>query len=149
MKKIIITGGTGFIGLSLADQLLENGYTPILIARKQPKIKPKHKLVLWDGFSLGEWKEELNNAHAIVNLAGKTVDCVKTPDNCDLILRSRVDSTNVIGKALKSISNPPRIWVQMATAHIYGDPPNRVCSESDAYGFGLAPIVGEAWEEAF
>jgi hypothetical protein len=40
------------------------------------------------------------------------------------------------------------VWIQMATAHRYGDPPDRVCDEDSAFGYGLAPIVGEAWEEA-
>jgi uncharacterized protein (TIGR01777 family) len=38
--------------------------------------------------------------------------------------------------------------VQMSTAHIYGDPPEQMCDESAAFGHGLAPFVGRAWEEA-
>ena len=84
-----------------------------------------------------------------MNLAGKTVDCVKTPDNCDLILRSRVDSTKTIGKAMRAVKDPPKIWIQMSTAHIFGDPPFQWCTEGSSTGYGLAPFVGKAWEEAF
>jgi uncharacterized protein (TIGR01777 family) len=42
----------------------------------------------------------------------------------------------------------PKVWVQMSTAHIYGDPPQQVCTEGSAFGYGLAPIVAKAWEEA-
>jgi uncharacterized protein (TIGR01777 family) len=77
------------------------------------------------------------------------VDCIKTPDHCDEILRSRVEATLVLGRAMRSIAKPPPVWVQMSTAHIYGDPPAAVCDEDSAFGFGLAPIVGKAWEEAF
>jgi len=149
MKKIIITGGTGFIGLSLADHLKKFGYEPILIARHKPKSIIKHKFVQWDGHTLDDWKEELSESKAIVNLAGKTVDCIKTPDNCDLILRSRVDSTLIIGQALQEIKNPPKVWIQMSTAHIYGDPPSVHCTESSSTGYGLAPTVGKAWEKTF
>ena len=148
MSKIVITGGTGFIGLSLAKHLMERGFTPILIARSKPK-NLLFEFHAWDGFSLGEWTETLSGAKAVINLAGKTVDCIKTPDNCDLILRSRTDTTAVIGEAMKNIENPPKIWIQMSTAHIYGDPPERVCTEPSHTGYGLAPFVGKAWEAAF
>jgi uncharacterized protein len=147
MEKIIITGGTGFLGLSLARFLNENGFRPILIGRHE--IATDFDFVKWDGISLGKWCQALEGAKAIVNLAGRTVDCIKTPDNCDQILRSRVDSTLIIGEALKALANPPKVWVQMSTAHIYGDPPSQICKEDAAFGYGLAPYVGSAWEKAF
>jgi len=149
LKKIIITGGTGFIGMSLASHLTKLGFHPVLIARHSPNVKTEFDFVKWDGFQMGEWIQALNGARAIVNLAGRSVDCIKSPDNCDVILRSRVDSTVIIGKALKEIDNPPKIWIQMSTAHIYGDPPSQMCTETSSTGYGLAPYVGKAWEIAF
>ena len=148
MDKIIIAGGTGFIGLSLAEHLSKKNLHPVLIARNKPdKIIP-FDFVQWDGVNPGDWVNFLNGALAIVNLTGKSVDCIKTPDNCDVILRSRVDSTRAIGQALCNVENPPKVWVQMSTAHIYGDPPTAICTENSATGYGLAPFVGKAWEEA-
>ncbi len=103
----------------------------------------------WDGRTLGEWASHLEGAAALVNLAGRSVDCVKTPDHCDEILRSRVESTDVLGQALRRVQMPPPVWVQMATAHRYGDPPEIVCDEDSAFGYGLAPFVGQAWEKAY
>jgi uncharacterized protein (TIGR01777 family) len=97
---------------------------------------------------LGAWAEALDGARALVNLAGRTVDCVKTPDHCDEILRPRVESTTALGAAVRAVKNPPRVWVQMSTAHIYGDPPERVCDEDSPFGYGLAPFVGREWEAA-
>lgn len=148
MDKIIITGGTGFIGLSLAEHLSKKGLHPILIARNRPERKTAFGFVKWDGMNLGDWVNSIDGALAIVNLTGRSVDCIKTPDNCDVILRSRVESTGVIGKALKAVQNPPKTWIQMSTAHIYGDPPSVVCTENSATGYGLAPFVGKAWEDA-
>ncbi len=91
----------------------------------------------------------MNEAAGLVNLAGRSVNCIKTPDHQDEILRSRVESTRVLGEALRSIDSPPPVWVQMSTAHIYGDPPKLICTEESAFGYGLAPFVGRAWEEAF
>lgn len=149
MDKIVIFGGTGFIGLSLANHLKNKGFEPVIIGRNKPGESVNYTFRKWNATSVGEWLEELVNCKAIVNLAGKTVDCIKTPDNCDLILRSRIDSTKTIGKALKMIENPPKVWVQMSTAHIYGDPPSQICTENSAFGYGLAPFVGKAWEESF
>lgn len=148
MEKVIIFGGTGFIGQSLADFLTEKGIHPILVARTKPQ-KLQYEFCNWDGENQGKWNELLEGALAVVNLAGKTVDCIKTPDNCDLILRSRVDATKAIGKGISSTKNPPKVWVQMSTGHIYGDPPKVLCTEESSFGFGLAPIVGKAWEKAF
>src|SRR5439155_4502519 len=51
--------------------------------------------------------------------------------------------------AMRSIEQPPPVWVQMSTAHIYGDPPSVVCSEDSPSGYGLAPFVAHAWEDAY
>jgi NAD dependent epimerase/dehydratase family enzyme len=93
---------------------------------------------------VGDWSRELDGAAGLVNLAGRTVDCIKTPDHRDEILRSRVESTRVLGAAVASATEPPPVWVQMSTAHIYGDPLVR-CTETSAFGEGLAPFVGRAW----
>lgn len=105
--------------------------------------------VVWDARSVGDWAQHLEGAEALVNLAGRSVDCIKTPDHCDEILRSRVESTEALGRALASVKTLPRVWVQMSTAHIYGDPPSEVCDEDAAFGWGLAPHVGREWEQAF
>jgi uncharacterized protein len=148
MNKIIIAGGTGFIGLSLANHLSKKGLHPVLMARNKPLQNIPFDFIQWDGEHPGDWVQSFQGALAVINLAGKSVDCIKTPDNCDVILRSRVESTRVIGAALKSVQNPPRVWIQMSTAHIYGDPPTAICTEDSSTGYGLAPFVGQAWEKA-
>ncbi|SVC78903.1 uncharacterized protein METZ01_LOCUS331757, partial [marine metagenome] len=147
--RVVIAGGTGFIGTNLARHLADLGCEVVLLSRNAPKQEGPWKHAQWDGRTVGEWAKHLEGAVAVVNLAGRTVDCIKTPDHCDEILRSRVEATLTIGKALRDIAKPPPVWVQMATAHIYGDPPEAVCDEDSPFGFGLAPIVGKAWEATF
>lgn len=147
MKKIIIFGGTGFIGKTLADYLKNSGYEVLVIARNKP-VNFNHAFSSWDAETIGPWKNTLKNAFAVVNLCGRSVDCIKNPANCDLILRSRVATTLLISKALKEIKTPPKIWIQMSTAHIYGDPPKKLCTEDSAFGYGLAPFVAKKWEKA-
>ena len=147
-NKIIIAGGSGFLGLNLALYLTELDYEVVLLSRNEPRRQGSWRFVRWDARSVGEWCRELEGATAIVNLAGRTVDCIKTPDHCDEILRSRVEATEVLGKAVRNIQTPPPVWVQMSTAHRYGDPPECVCDEDSAFGYGLAPFVAQEWEAA-
>ena len=146
---VVIAGGSGFLGVSLATYLAGLGRRVVILSRRRPKPDGPWRHAAWDGRTLGEWRRELEGAAGLVNLAGRTVDCVKTPDNRDEILRSRVESTRVLGEAVRSVDAPPAVWVQMSTAHIYGDPPRVVCDEDSPFGCGFAPTVGWAWEEAF
>ncbi len=148
--RIVIAGGSGYLGRSLANHLTNLNYDVTILSRSAPRnTHAAH--TPWDGRTLDTtWPATLNNAHALVNLCGRTVDCIKTPDHCDQILRSRVESTRALGRAMRTIDNPPPVWVQMSTAHIYGDPgPDTVCDEDAALGLGLAPDVARAWEAAF
>ena len=146
--RVVIAGGTGFLGQSLARYLTATGRDVMVLSRRPPARAPAWTHTTWDARTVGDWVRYLDGADALVNLAGRTVDCVKTPDHCDEILRSRVDSTTVLGRALQNVTRLPGVWVQMATAHIYGDPPEVVCDEDSPFGFGLAPFVGQAWEDA-
>ena len=146
---IVIAGGSGFLGLSLARHLVATGKSVVILSRTPPKASGPWKHILWDGRTLGDWQCELDGAGGLVNLTGRTVNCIKTPDHRDEILRSRLEATRVLGLAMRSIDVPPPVWVQMSTAHIYGDPPVLTCSEDSPFGCGLAPFVGKAWEEEF
>ena len=144
----VIAGGSGFLGISLASYLVEQGAGVKILSRKAP-VEGPWQHVRWDGHTLDGWADCLNEADGLVNLAGRTVDCIKSPDHQDEILRSRVDSTRVLGLALRQVDAPPGVWVQMGTAHIYGDPPVQRCTEESSFGHGLAPFVARAWEAAF
>ena len=146
---IIIAGGSGFLGVSLATHLAAAGRSVVLLSRHSPKVTGPWRHVVWDARTLGEWQRELDGASGLVNLVGRSVDCIKTPDHQDEILRSRLEATRVLGQAVRSIDAPPPVWVQMSTAHIYGDPPQVICTEDSPFGYGLAPIVGRAWEDEF
>ena len=53
----------------------------------------------------------------------------------------RIEATQVLGRAVRTLAHPPPVWVQMSTAHLYGDPPQVVCTEESPSGVGLAPTV--------
>lgn len=146
---VVIAGGSGFLGVSLALHLAAAGRSVVILSRNPPPLEGPWRHVRWDARTLGDWRSCLDNAAGLVNLVGRSVDCVKTPDHQDEILRSRVEATAVLGRAMRAVGSPPPVWVQMSTAHIYGDPPTAVCDEDAPTGIGFAPSIGRAWESAF
>jgi uncharacterized protein (TIGR01777 family) len=147
--RVVIAGGTGFLGLSLATHLTESGWSVVILSRHPPRIEGPWQYINWDARTLAAWSQALDGAYGLVNLVGRSVDCIKSPDNQDEILRSRTEATRALGLAVRSVQAPPQVWVQMSTAHIYGDPPQVTCTEDSPFGYGLAPFVGRAWESEF
>ena len=123
--KVVIAGGTGQVGTTLARAFHAMGREVVVLSRSR-RTAP-WRSVVWDAQTLGPWTSELESAAAVINLAGRSVDCRYGPENRRTILASRVDSTGVIGAAIASATKPPRAWLQAGTATIYAhryDAPN-------------------------
>ena len=99
-QPIVIAGGSGFLGVSLATHLAATGRPIVVLSRQAPKPSGPWKHVSWDARTLGDWRSVLDGAAGLVNLVGRIVDCIKTPDHRDEILRSRLEATRVLGEAL-------------------------------------------------
>lgn len=147
--RIVIAGGSGFLGTHLTAKLRQLGCDIDILTRSPKPREDGVREIGWDARNTGGWTETLYGASALINIVGRSVECIKTPEHQDEILRSRVESTRILGQAMQQITHRPRVWVQMSTAHIYGDPPEVICDENSALGYGLAPDVGRAWEQAF
>ncbi|MEM7673319.1 MAG: TIGR01777 family oxidoreductase [Verrucomicrobiota bacterium] len=148
-KKIIIAGGSGFIGRSLTKYLITHGFTVVILTRSRCNDYNRVRHIFWDGKTLGAWASELENACGIINLAGRNVDCRYIESNRRDILESRLNSVYTIGEALRKAMNPPQVWIQAATTAILGDAGDEICDESAMPGNGFSPDVARAWEKAF
>jgi uncharacterized protein (TIGR01777 family) len=146
--RVILAGGSGFIGSALAPVLLDHGYDVTILTRGPTRTQGPIRHVTWDAATSGPWSAELDGAAAIINLVGRTVDCRKTPENRRVILESRVNSVRALGKACRACAHPPPLWIQTSTAHIYGDTADEILDESSPLGQGFAPQVGLAWEQS-
>lgn len=148
-ERIILAGGSGFLGKLLSKYLTERGYDVLVLTRHPNQTSGNVKEIDWDGSTLGPWAEQLNGARAVVNLAGKSVNCRYTPENRREINESRVNSVRVIGEAIRACSNPPSVLVQAASLAIYGDSGDRWCDESTPPSQGFPVETCLLWEQAF
>ncbi len=115
--KIVIPGGSGQLGTLVARTFRGDGHDVVVIARTQQQ-RP-WRTIAWDGCSLGPWAAEFDGADVVINLAGRSVNCRYTAENRAEIMRSRIQSTAVVGEAIAAARRPPPLWLQASTATIY------------------------------
>src|SRR5882757_3112186 len=111
-KRIILAGGSGFLGHALATVLVARKYEVIVLTRSPRDRSDGVMEVEWSGAHVGEWIKYLEGAEAIVNLTGRNINCPHTPENLREILQSRLNSVHAIWGAFAHVTRPPRIWVQ-------------------------------------
>lgn len=150
MKKLIIAGGSGFLGSILINHFQNQFEEIVLLSRKQKAPSHNVRTVLWDAKNVTGWKNEFENTDVVINMAGRSVDCRYHKKNRDAILNSRVDTTTIIGKAISQCSNPPQVWLNSSTATIYRHSLETPMTEANGeVGTGFSVEVAKAWEQAF
>ena len=107
--KIVIPGGSGQVGTILARVFHSAGHEVIVLSRR-PQAESSWNVVAWDGTTVGPWVEHVNGSDAVINLAGRNVNCRNGPKNRKEILDSRVNSTRAVGEAVRCVVNPPPVW---------------------------------------
>ena len=149
-KKIVITGGTGFLGTYLTKYFTAKGYHIYIISRSQKPSKPNVTYLQWDGKTQDNWVTAIENATAVINLAGKSVNCRYTTTNKRIIEESRVFATQAIGEAIRNADQPPKVWLNGGSATIYRYSEDKQMTEQDGeLGTGFSVNVCKAWEKAF
>ncbi|HEY0041694.1 MAG TPA: TIGR01777 family oxidoreductase [Flavisolibacter sp.] len=141
MNKIVLAGGTGFLGKYLAYQFKARENEVIVISRSEGDI-------LWK--DRGRLVNALEGAGVVINLAGKSVDCRYNESNKKAILQSRVETTRLIGESILACKHPPQLWINSSTATIYRHAEDRPMTEDGGeIGKGFSVDVAKAWEKAF
>lgn len=152
--KIIITGANGFLGQSLCRWFVRENYEVVGLLRSvktQSLFRADQlKYCKWDGEHFGAWCQDLEGAVAVINLAGRSVNCRYGKKNRRLILKSRVNSTKCLGEAIRKCKKAPQIWINSSTATIYRHAEDGPQDEKTGeLGTGFSVDVAKAWEEAF
>jgi uncharacterized protein (TIGR01777 family) len=146
--RIVLPGGSGFLGQALARYFLGKGKEVVVLTRSPAREGEVGRFVQWDAKSIGPWAETLEGAEAVINLTGKSVNCRHTEENKRLIISSRVDSTLAVGAAIQGLRNPPPVWLQASSLAIYGNAGDRLCDESAPFGNDFSADVCKQWEAA-
>lgn len=147
--KIIITAANGFMGKQLVEYF-SNEHEVIALVRNENIPLKNCRTVRWDGKNLGSWVEELEGATAVINLAGKSVNCRYTEKNKAEIFASRLDSTRVLGEAIRLCKQKPTVWINAASGTIYRHSLHEPMTEfAGEIGSGFSVEVCKQWEQAF
>lgn len=148
--KIVIAGGSGFIGTYLANYFAESNHEIIILTRKQHLPQKNIKYLLWDGKTIGDWSKIIDGADVLINLAGKSVNCRYTEKNKAEILNSRLNANHILGIAVQQAKRPPKIWFNAASATIYRHADDRPMDENTGeIGSDFSMDVCKAWEKSF
>ena len=138
---VVVAGASGFMGRSLVEHYRASGRDVHTIGRGAADAR-------WadpDGI-----RRLLDGSALLVNLAGKSVNCRYNAENRAEILRSRVETTAALGRAVADCVSPPPVWVNSSTATIYRHAEDHPQSERDGeIGTGFSVSVARAWEAAF
>ncbi|OOQ60809.1 TIGR01777 family oxidoreductase [Mucilaginibacter pedocola] len=148
--KIVLAGGNGYLGTVLAKYYKNLAEEIILLSRKPAATIGNIKTLVWDGETEGDWAEALNGADMLINLCGKNVNCRYTEKNKAEIIRSRVVPTTLLGKVIGKLAQPPKLWINLASATIYRHAEDHAQDEATGeIGYGFSIDVCKQWEQCF
>lgn len=148
LPRIVIAGGSGFIGRGLTAMFVARGFEVVILTRNAGATTGNVTTAAWDGATVGDWANELEGATAIINLAGHTINCPHTPANQKLIVESRVNSVRAVTSAIRRCQRPPAVLVQGSAVGFYGDTGPAPRDESSPSGTGFRAEACRAWEAA-
>ncbi len=152
MKRVIITGGSGFIGRALTRELLDAQYEVVWLSRNPATTRAVPagvRVEKWDGRSAQGWSALAEGAFAIVNLAGESIGIPPLPwtnERKRRIRDSRVNASKAVVEAVRLAREKPRVIVQASAVGFYGARGDEVITEKNSAGHDFLADVAVAWE---
>jgi len=140
-RRVVIAGGSGFIGRAVVTELQHAGYEPIVLSRTAGAGR-----VVWDDASTA-----MDGAAGLINLVGEPINQPWTPEARTRILNSRVGAVRRLADLLRPLPQRPLVWVQGSATGYYGDRGDEVLDETSMPGRNGHFLVDTclAWEDAF
>ena len=149
--KIVIAGGTGFVGKALIRRLLKDGHRVVALVRRPGVFKnlPDGNLIQaeWDGKQQGGWSSHLMDAEVVINLAGEGIaDRRWDIERKRVIKASRLESTKALVNAISRSRSRPKTLVNVSAVGYYGPSPQGEVREDSPKGKGFLADVCADWE---
>ena len=146
--RLLITGGTGFIGATLCQLLVQHGHEPVVLTRL-PQAQPPQAGVQFLSWQADEWRRAMNEVGGVVNLAGESIAAKRwSPRQKHLIQESRVETTRFVIEAIATASRKPAVLISASAIGYYGARGDEEIVETDPPGRGFLAETCQAWEEA-
>jgi len=150
--KVMLAGGSGFIGRALTDCLTNEGHEVVLLTRKaSPAVvgKKSERTIVerWDGKTVEIWARHIDDAKAVINLAGESIASKRWSDRRkQTIVRSRVEATRALVESIRSSKKKPEVLINASAVGYYGDTKDEDVTENHGKGSDfLSGTVGQ-WE---
>jgi uncharacterized protein (TIGR01777 family) len=151
-QKIIIAGGSGFIGNGIIRDLVQKNHEIVVLSRNpdqaREKLTEEVKCVKWDAITGNDWLEQLNDTEVIINLIGENLGSgYWTEKKKQRILESRTNSVQAISDALEKYGKKVKLIIQISGISYYGNRGDEILTESASSGEGFLAGVTVKWEE--
>jgi uncharacterized protein len=116
--KVIIAGGSGFLGSALKNELSQAGHEVFILTRGSSKLPYQ---IHWDGKTSGGWGHLVNEMDAVVNLTGYGLEHWPwTKRQKQRFVDSRVLPGRALVSSIQSASRPPKAFLQISGVNYYG-----------------------------
>lgn len=146
--KIVIAGGSGFLGRPLADTLLHDGHEVIVLSRTpDARVAPGARAAAWTPGGTGPWVSHIDGAGVVVNLAGESIGGRRwSAARKQRIDVSRIDATRSLVEAIGAAEVPPPVFVSGSAVGFYGPCGDEVVTEDSRPGNDFLAHVCRHWE---
>lgn len=145
--RIVIAGGTGFLGRALADSLARDGHAIVVLSRSASRAESARSVAWTPDGSTGPWSSEIDGADAVVNLAGESIAGKRwSAGQKRRILDSRVLATRSLVAAINQSAKPPAVLVSGSAVGYYGALGDEIATEEHAAGADFLADVCKRWE---
>lgn len=150
MKKVLVTGGTGFIGSKVCDALQEKNYEVHVVSRNPDRVQNTlpsvHAIHAWNPDMEQLPSEAMSDVNAVIHLAGETIAGRWNTEKKQRIRNSRILSTQNLVASFADTDTKPDVIVCASAIGLYGDSGDETFSESSPAGTDFLAEVCEQWE---
>jgi uncharacterized protein len=145
--KIIIAGGSGFLGRALAERLAADGHDLVILTRRAATGNSARSVVWSPDGGTGAWATEIDGADAVINLAGESIAGSRwSAAHKQRILDSRIRATRSLAAAIAGSTRPPSVFASGSAVGYYGPLGDELVAESTPAGSDFLAQVCRQWE---